>query len=164
MRTVQRKDAMTIPAPTLLAWKELSERATPGEWLHRQVICNGEVRYDTVRGPEGQPIAYDSDSHEADFIERDAAFIAASRTAVPALLAEVWRLQLGMGALDVELNRQRIMAKGHLAEIARLKSLCREACDLADTAARFLSPLYRSKFYRRDGARIAAIRQEVAGE
>jgi hypothetical protein len=51
-----------------------------------------------------------------------------------------------------------------LAEVERLRALVVEACDLADTAARFLSPLYRSKFYRRDGARIAAIRQEVAGE
>jgi hypothetical protein len=48
-----------------------------------------------------------------------------------------------------------------LAEVERLRALVVEACDLADTAARFLSPLYRSEFYRRDGARIAAIKQEV---
>jgi hypothetical protein len=123
--------------PSLLAaWKELSEQIVRFE--QRAIEHPGLSPYH----PETRQLA----------------------EAIPGMLAEVGRLQLGMGALDVELNRQRIMAKGHLAEIARLKSLCREACDLADTAARFLSPLYRSKFYRRDGARIAAIRQEVAGE
>jgi hypothetical protein len=72
-------------------WKklrELAEAATPGPWKHRQVPHpNGEVHYDTVRDCYGGPVAYDSDAHEADFREQDAAFIAAANPqAVIALL------------------------------------------------------------------------------
>ncbi len=48
-----------------------------------------------------------------------------------------------------------------LEQLARIRRLAEEACELAETAAGALSPLYRSEFYRRDGARIAAIREEI---
>ncbi len=48
-----------------------------------------------------------------------------------------------------------------LDELARVRRLAEEACELTEKAPGALSSLYRSEFYRRDGARIAAIREEI---
>jgi hypothetical protein len=79
-------------------------------------------------------------------------------TAVPALLDRVEELEAE--AISVGMRASNIITAKH-HEIERLKSLLAEVCELADTAARFLTPLYRKEFYRRDGARIAAIKQEA---
>lgn len=77
-------------------WRALSEKASPGPWRHVQTLnAAGEIHCDIVRvGPQQTTLAHDGDGGDADFYERDAAFIAAAREAVPALIAEVERLRL----------------------------------------------------------------------
>ena len=81
--------------PTLIALaKELNAKATPGPWTKEKPTHHYGMR--KVLGPAvditGFTIATNVDSKRAAQIEDDAAFIAASRTLVPALVAEIERL------------------------------------------------------------------------
>jgi hypothetical protein len=71
--------------------KKLAEAATPGKWLDwNEWVC--------LRGGFEGPEEIVCTAHligEIDQDEKNAAFIAASRTAVPELIAEVERLQSG---------------------------------------------------------------------
>jgi hypothetical protein len=70
------------------ALRELCEKATPGPWEARL------DRYDPVivsagsNWPRG-----DDEAHATAYVPADAVFVAAARSAVPALLAEVERLR-----------------------------------------------------------------------
>jgi hypothetical protein len=69
-------------------WKALADAATLGKWEATQpntLVGSGVL----VEKPNGMHLALTSGS----FIEPDAAFIAAAREAVPALIADVTRLQ-----------------------------------------------------------------------
>ncbi len=71
---------MTLPEK-LKAWRELSDKATPGPW-----------------GSEADEVWYPSSDGDIVFevlSEQDAEFIAAARSAVPELCDEVERLQSG---------------------------------------------------------------------
>lgn len=84
---------MTIDASTLRKWKELCEAATPGPWEATFVfgspdfpiaVVTADAKSDTIVGI----LQGDCSERPSD----DIRFIAASREAVPALIAEVERL------------------------------------------------------------------------
>lgn len=79
---------MTITPAQLEEWKRLESEATAGEWLNDVEGCVG-IRY--AEGGQATictcPIAFSYHNGR-----NDAAFIASSRTALPALIAEVERL------------------------------------------------------------------------
>lgn len=77
-----------IDAKQLEEWRAIAGAATVGPWLR----VREEVRTKKIVGEEliADCGGRDLDPHE---IHSNAAFIAAARTAVPALLAEVERLQ-----------------------------------------------------------------------
>lgn len=86
----------------LAEWRRLAEAATPGPWERRR------NRHPNTNGTswgwvEGTGFTWDC-SHVAG-AERDAAFISAARTAVPALLDEVERLRVSARFLGDEANR-----------------------------------------------------------
>jgi hypothetical protein len=76
---------MISPAK-LEEWKGLADRATPGPWVHLWVRADQQALFTTP----GNEIRLDGGGH---FLPYDATFIAAARTAVPALIAEVERLR-----------------------------------------------------------------------
>lgn len=81
----------------LQAIRTRAEAATPGPWTEGAgTVAGGEVR-ELVIGPDGRTIiamAYGGFGHPMpDCTREDRAFIAAARTDVPALLAEVERLR-----------------------------------------------------------------------
>lgn len=108
-----------IPKEQLAAWRAVTAAATGGPWSNRIGIG---------------PCDYIVKAERSD----DAAFIAASRTAVPALLDEV----------------------------ERLRNLVGEACDLADIADDLIDPAALPCGEDRDAAsdRLAAIRKEAGCE
>jgi hypothetical protein len=70
------------------ALRELCEKATPGPWEARL------DRYDPVIVSAGSNWPHgDDEAHATAYVPADAVFIAAARSAVPALLAEVERLR-----------------------------------------------------------------------
>lgn len=73
-------------------WRRLADAATPGEWwLDFRQVFNGEVPYINVCvTTDAADIAGLGEQEEC---QADAAFIAAAREAVPALLDEVERLR-----------------------------------------------------------------------
>lgn len=83
---------MTSPThKDLQRWAEMAERATPGPWTVR-AVNSSEVRITQDPVPSGvNPFVARVSSRRG--IDANAAFIAESRTAVPALLAEVTRLR-----------------------------------------------------------------------
>ena len=80
------------------ALRALADAATPGPW--EEVVTEGEW---WLTGPD---IFQDAVMRidDAELSQADAAFIAAARVAVPALIAEVERLQAAL--LQMELERQ----------------------------------------------------------
>ncbi|MFN9086729.1 MAG: hypothetical protein ACK5W7_04295 [Gemmatimonadaceae bacterium] len=68
----------------LTTLEALANAATPGPWV--------EDGFDCVRAPDFR-ILYDNSCRDDDNGARNAAFIAAARDAVPALVAEVRRLK-----------------------------------------------------------------------
>lgn len=78
---------MSITPEQMGEWKRLCEAATPGPWEAKDYGSEAEL----VCG-RGGLYAYWIDPM-GDFRAEDARFIAASRTALPALLAEVERLE-----------------------------------------------------------------------
>jgi hypothetical protein len=86
-------------------WARLAEAATPGEW-----VASFGVTWDVVVGKLKKVITRTSGINNNT--RADAAFIAASRTAVPALLADVDRLTGDNAALSEALDT----ALAHLKE------------------------------------------------
>ena len=87
-----------IDAAKLIEWRELTNAATPGKWTVKHEY-DGEDGI-TYKWPqrimaEGTPVVSFDDYVE----EADAAFIAASREAIPALLDEVERLRAELARL-----------------------------------------------------------------
>lgn len=115
------------------AAREAIAKATPGPWT-ADVWIETDGNGWRATGPHHEDQSHDHGSEpgcpDEQAAQTDAAFIALARQALP----------------------------DALEEIERLRALVEEACDLADMAANHLTPIYRSEFYRRDGARIAAIR------
>lgn len=76
-------------------WRRLEQAATPGGWTHKlDPAWNNKDRI--IENPEGFVIIRDENCHAHFKLGRDEAnydFIAAARTAVPALLADVERLE-----------------------------------------------------------------------
>jgi hypothetical protein len=94
--------------PTLDALKALAENATPGPWDTDQ---EGDVvswHHGTASdSPEPVPIASPLDDDEDASNPFDMLFVAATREAVPALIAEVERLRAENEALRTEADRLR---------------------------------------------------------
>ncbi len=95
----------------LTALESLANAATPGEW--RAIPYAGP-------GPDGSwqvdaPITCVADCFESDRPKADAAFIAAARTSVPALIAEVRRLRLDY----LELQAMAANQGGTIIELQR---------------------------------------------
>ena len=101
---------MTVTVEQLAAWRALEQQATPGPWsienwtdepnappltLEARVACNDEWSRKLWRG-DTRPVRL------AEFEEQtpDAAFIAAARTALPALLQLVEELQAVVDAAE----------------------------------------------------------------
>jgi hypothetical protein len=141
----------------LQQWRALSEKASPGPWCHVQTrTSRGEIHCDVVRvGPQQTTLAYDGDGGDADFYERDAAFIAVAREAVPALIAEVERLRAIDGAdasgVDITVRLRGFLGGSGttmtpLAAVPHRLDLWRLLRDAADTIDRIrLSSLRGSK-------------------
>jgi hypothetical protein len=74
----------------LQEWEALANAASPGPWeaARPEHAIPGPGCPMVVNGPQAEPGAYDDEMRPAD-----AYFIAAARTAVPALVAEVRRLK-----------------------------------------------------------------------
>ena len=75
------------------ALKALADAATPGPWeveQHSGILCNGTPSTCAVLSSSECDMASFGDSEQA---LADAAFVAAARAAVPALIAEVERLR-----------------------------------------------------------------------
>ena len=72
---------------------KLTEAATPGPWSHECFAVYGQNKHDRITHTGAWSNLPPSRSHEC---ENNAAFIAASRTAVPALLTEVSRLRAAL--------------------------------------------------------------------
>jgi hypothetical protein len=93
-----------ITDETLAKWAELAEKATSGPWIHEAGKYSGD---NWLVGSILLGSGYDNQDHwvhlttdhihaselSGDGAEADALFIAASREAVPALIAEVRRLR-----------------------------------------------------------------------
>lgn len=74
-------------------WQALADKATCGPW---QVLLDGRSWAGTVvvADAAGHPVTVVSSAPDDDDAKDDAEFIAATRDAVPALIAEVQRLRL----------------------------------------------------------------------
>ncbi len=98
-----------MTAAELIAARVLVEAATPGPWtLDESSRFRGAVSATIggirrqVAGADGQAAAVDMRGSTHDVLEANAAFIAASRTLVPALIAEVERLRRTWNPLHVD--------------------------------------------------------------
>lgn len=98
--------------------KALEQAATPGPW---DVELNNPDHHPSYDDAWFIPQIWDhghGSSEDAGIYERaDAAFIAAARTAMPLLIAEVERLRAGVAALN-EMCGESIDANGHWVEPA----------------------------------------------
>ena len=93
-------------------WRALAQAATPGEWWveqHSGILHDGTPSTCAVLTSDEYDMASFGDDEQAMF---DAVFIAAARTAVPQLLADVDALTQERDALAAELARVR----GELAQ------------------------------------------------
>lgn len=81
-----------ITTDKLKAWKELSEKATPGPWIFERVSHEPDYFTYERNDDTGYISICENDYNERMKAKFDSDFIAASRTAVPELIAEVERL------------------------------------------------------------------------
>ena len=88
-----------ISNENLQQWRALADAATPGPWSAE--TGHGETGPNYIDSPSGV-VAYVYDSYRGTLpnAEADAAFIAAAREAVPALLAEVDRLRRELASYE----------------------------------------------------------------
>jgi hypothetical protein len=108
-------------------WARLAEAATPGEWVARS--------YDRLVTDDESAIAQGWENVGTIDSEDDLAFIAASRAAVPALLADVDRLTGDNAVLGEALDTALLHLKESEADrdkaIAELASYKRNAAYIA---------------------------------
>lgn len=80
--------------------EQLAGQATRGPWKFHFVFGGKDSDYhdNTLRGPEGYPVILEMPMKRER--ELDAWFMAAARSAVPALVAEVRQLRAQVGALE----------------------------------------------------------------
>lgn len=84
-------------------WRRLADGATAGPWKHVGIgITTDPTRHVVAKCPVEQPVNSDM---------RDAAFIAASRVAVPALCEEVERLRRGLREILIDCGRERTVSQ-----------------------------------------------------
>ncbi len=84
-----------ITAEQIAEWKALAEKATEGPWTTGQA---GNLR---VYGPDGSGVYSGPICEAIRTTQRpDISFIAASRTAVPALIAEVEKLRQALRKIE----------------------------------------------------------------
>lgn len=108
---------MTITPAQLEEWKRLAEAATPGEWTQR--LANDGTGDRGIKAPSKRNVIaecfadMDYDGERAlSGCKANAAFIAASRTALPALIAEVERLRAEAARLEGEKSKLREALSG----------------------------------------------------
>lgn len=82
---------MSITKEQLAEWKALEAKATKGPWAITNLINDGNTRLEIAFG-DGSPMGF-----------YDAEFCCTARTAVPALIAEVERLQDALEQKTLEL-------------------------------------------------------------
>lgn len=108
---------MTLTAAELQAMRERCEKARPGPWMTKKrgepgdmirqttwVDCGEPGHNDCAVAQTSQPVAIVDLSHKRAIAEADAAFIAHSRTDIPALLDEVTKLREMLDAARIELE------------------------------------------------------------
>lgn len=93
-----------IPPSQLAEWVRLAAEATPGPW---KLIGGGDIK------PWVKPV---TDHLQHDNAEADAAFIAASRTAMGELLSEVERLQAALTAARHQLVSAFGIVRSHASD------------------------------------------------
>ena len=96
----------------IAALKELCEKATPGPW---EVVKDADKGFD-VWQVEGTYVAVGTIGGAVED-EPDAEFIAAARSAVPALKAEVERLRGALGQIEREIDEWPDDAVENIARI-----------------------------------------------
>ena len=89
---------MPIDPKQLEQWKNLASAATPGPWRSRESMGAATLTKDS-----GALLA----AGQGFFEPEDAAFIAAARSAVPALISEIERLRAVADKADVEHSQRR---------------------------------------------------------
>jgi hypothetical protein len=98
----------------LIELEKLSKAATPGPWstFPEPRLQGGVMTADNhqVATAIGQAAMYDADRglDTSEVLKANAAFIAASRTAVPQLVEEVWRLRRALAATEGALEASRV--------------------------------------------------------
>lgn len=113
---------------TLKAIEERAAAATPGPWepkLMKAVHANGEATHDVRSAADGttaasmrfRPLGAEIGEDQAD---RDCFFIAAARSDVPALVAELKRLLASIAEAEAQVTREYGEAAGR-----RLRELLR---------------------------------------
>lgn len=101
-------------------WRALAQAATPGEWCveqHSGILHDGTPSTCAVLTSDEYDMASFGDDEQAMF---DAAFIAAARTAVPALLADVDALTQERDAYARMLDAEMLRRQDAESDILRL--------------------------------------------
>lgn len=111
-----------ITPEQLAEWRSRAEAATPGPWA----VHVRRIDMDGVRTEDGVSLVVDAVEYDPD-----APFIAVAREAVPALIAEVERLQA-----EMQLMHQRVSVHMHRveageAEAERLRGKVKEIAEAA---------------------------------
>lgn len=124
-------------AEQLAEWKRLADAATPGPW-----IWPGDSMYGNGGEREGDcfdPPIIETDSGHYGPEENDRDFIAAARTAVPSLIAEVGRLReaLAKAADQFEFYAREHRTKAQACEFNGMPAAAESALAKALTNERF---------------------------
>ena len=142
----------------LTEWERLAAEATPGPWFHDSYSTVHSEPLSRLHDEMEQAIPDDAPEDDPRYAmlpavdicgqkrwthhaHPDAAFISASRTAVPALVAEVRRLTHGLAdamaenaALEQVCEERRDRAKAAEAENARLREMMQRMAEAAIAA------------------------------
>jgi ribosomal 50S subunit-associated protein YjgA (DUF615 family) len=113
-------------------WERLANAATPGPWEAGTAMCCPDMGW--VDGPKGKGRVcptYEAGKRTHTLDAQDAEFIAMARTAVPALIAEVRRLQA-----DPRMQTPLDGPGSHRADLRALRVTQQEAEAAADVADR----------------------------
>lgn len=118
---------MTISPEQLQAWKRLADEATSGPWDSYFETGLNPMVVTYTENEKGLRSLKDAVVHGPSITNNN--FIAAARTAVPALIAEVERLQHREFSLNLDLAVEGTSKIAHEMENIRLRKqlqLCRE--------------------------------------